>query len=484
MPSMEELRKKYETVIGLEVHAQLKTKSKIFAPDSTEFGCEQNTNVSAITLGMPGVLPVLNKEVVNMGILTGMALHCEIPRRCKFDRKQYFYADLPKGYQISQYDEPICINGYIDILGKRIGITRAHLEEDAGKLVHAGATGIAGSTYSLVDLNRAGTPLLEIVSEPDMRSSEEARAYMEELRTVLRYVGVCDGNLEEGSMRCDANISVRPYGQEEFGTRAEIKNVNSFKALQRAIEFEVDRQIEIIEEGGKVIQETRLWDDNYGETRSMRGKEDAHDYRYFPEPDLMPLEISDEWKNSIKEKMPELPAERRARYENLGLSAYDANVIVEQMETALFYDKALELGADAKIANNFLMKEVTAFLKEQHGTINDTKMTPEAFTELIKMVTDGTISNNIGKQIISTLLTEGGSAKDIVEKQGLSVISDEGKLKEIVEKIVADNPNQTAQYRGGKDKLFGFFVGQAMKVTQGRANPQLLNKLLKEALEG
>ena len=483
MPSLEELRKKYETVIGLEVHAQLKTKSKIFAPDATDFGNEQNTQISAITLGMPGVLPVLNKEVVNMGILTGLALHCEIPHRCKFDRKQYFYADLPKGYQISQYDEPICVNGYIDIKGKRIGITRAHLEEDAGKLVHAGASGIAGSSYSLVDLNRAGTPLLEIVSEPDMRSSDEARAYMEELRTILRYIGVCDGNLEEGSMRCDANISVRPIGQKEFGTRAEIKNVNSFKALQRAIEFEVDRQIEIIEEGGEVIQETRLWDDNSGETRSMRGKEDAHDYRYFPEPDLMPLEISDEWKNSIKEKMPELPDAKRARYESLGLSAYDANVIVEQMETALFYDKVLELGADAKIANNFLMKEVTAFLKENHVNINETKLTTDSFAELVKMVAKGTISNNIGKQIVTTLLKEGGSAKEIVEKQGLSTISDEGKLKEIIDKIIADNPNQTEQYRSGKDKLFGFFVGQAMKATQGRAEPQLLNKLLKSALD-
>ena len=484
MPSMEELRKKYETVIGLEVHAQLKTKSKIFAPDATEFGQEQNTEISAITLGMPGVLPVLNKAVVDMGILTGLALHCEIPHRCKFDRKQYFYADLPKGYQISQYDEPICVNGYIDIQGKRIGITRAHLEEDAGKLVHAGATGIAGSSYSLVDLNRAGTPLLEIVSEPDMRSSEEARAYMEELRTVLRYIGVCDGNLEEGSMRCDANISVRPIGQKEFGTRAEIKNVNSFRALQRAIEYEVDRQIEIIEEGGEVIQETRLWDDNSGETKSMRGKEDAHDYRYFPEPDLMPLEISDEWKDSIKAKMPELPDAKRARYESLGLSAYDANVIVEQMETALFYDKALELGADAKIANNFLMKEVTAHLKKEHVNINETKLAVEAFAELVDLVSKGTISNNIGKQIIGTLLTEGGSAKEIVEKQGLSTISDEGALKAIIEKIVSDNPAQVEQYRGGRDKLFGFFVGQAMKATQGKADPQLLNKLLKEALNG
>ena len=310
---MESLRDKYEVVIGLEVHAQLKTKSKIFAPDGTEFGQEPNSQTSPITLGMPGVLPVLNREVVNMGILTGLALNCEIPERCKFDRKQYFYPDLPKGYQISQYDEPICINGYIDIKGKRIGITRAHLEEDAGKLVHAGATGLAGSSYSLVDLNRAGTPLLEIVSEPDMRSSEEARMYMEELRNIVRYIGVCDGNLEEGSMRCDANISIMPKGSKEFGTRAEIKNVNSFSALQRAIEYEIDRQIEIVEEGGEVVQETRLWDDNARETKSMRGKEDAHDYRYFPEPDLMPLKISREWVQEIKDKMPELPEAKRQR---------------------------------------------------------------------------------------------------------------------------------------------------------------------------
>ncbi|MDD3237087.1 MAG: Asp-tRNA(Asn)/Glu-tRNA(Gln) amidotransferase subunit GatB [Candidatus Gastranaerophilales bacterium] len=482
--TIEELRKKYEVVIGLEVHAQLKTKTKIFAPDGIEFGKEPNSQISTITLGMPGVLPVLNKEVVNMGILTGLALNCKIPHRCKFDRKQYFYADLPKGYQISQYDEPICIGGYIDVNGKRIGITRAHLEEDAGKLVHAGSNGIHNSSYSLVDLNRAGTPLLEIVSEPDMRSSEEARNYMEELRTILRYMNVCDGNLEEGSMRCDANISVRPIGQQEFGTRAEIKNVNSFKALQRAIEYEIDRQIDIVEDGGEVIQETRLWDDALGTTASMRGKEDAHDYRYFPEPDLMPLEISDEWVNKIKDSMPELPAARRARYEALGLSAYDANVITEQMETAFFYDKALALGADYKIANNFLMKEVTAFLKEEKIDINQTKMSPESFAELIKLISDGTISNNIGKNIIMTLLKEGGSAKYIVEKEGLSVISDESALKTIVEKIVTDNPSQAELYRGGRDKLFGFFVGQAMKATQGRANPQTLNKLLKEALNG
>ncbi len=483
MATMEELRQKYEVVIGLEVHAQLKTKSKIFACDSTEFGNEQNTQISPVTLGMPGVLPVLNKEAVNMGILTGLALNCTIPEYCKFDRKQYFYPDLPKGYQISQYDQPICVNGYINIEGKKIGITRAHLEEDAGKLVHMGSSGIAGSSYSLVDLNRAGTPLLEIVSEPDMRSSDEARAYMEELRTILRYIGVCDGNLEEGSMRCDANISVRPKGQEAFGTRAEIKNVNSFKALQRAIEYEIDRQIDIVESGEKVIQETRLWDDNQGITKSMRGKEDAHDYRYFPEPDLMPLKISREWVNEIASKMPELPQARRERYISLGLTPYDANVLVEQMDIALFYDKVLDLKADAKVANNFLMKEIAAYMKEEKVMLEQTKLTPESFAQLINLVTSGAISNNIGKQIVITLLKDGGSAKDIVEKQGLSVISDEDSLKAIIDKVVESNPSQVQLYRGGKDKLFGFFVGQVMKETKGRANPQVLNKLLKEALD-
>ncbi|MBO5947558.1 Asp-tRNA(Asn)/Glu-tRNA(Gln) amidotransferase subunit GatB [bacterium] len=480
---MEELRQKYEVVIGLEVHAQLKTKSKIFAPDGTQFGQEPNTQTSVITLGMPGVLPVLNKEVVNMGILTGLALNCEIPKRCKFDRKQYFYADLPKGYQISQYDEPICVNGHIEVNGKTFGITRAHLEEDAGKLVHAGASGIAGSAYSLVDLNRAGTPLLEIVSEPDMRSSDEARAYMEELRTILRYMGVCDGNLEEGSMRCDANISIMPKGSKVFGTRAEIKNVNSFRALQRAIEYEIDRQIDLVEAGEEVIQETRLWDDNQGITKSMRGKEDAHDYRYFPEPDLMPLEISQEWVDRIKATMPELPQHRRQRYQDAGLSAYDANVVVEQQETAFFFDKVLDLGSKAQLIYNFLMGEVTAYLKENQITINETKLTPESLHELLELIEKGTISNNIAKNIVMTLVKDGGSAKEIVEKQGLSVISDEGAITEIVDKIIANNPNQVEQYRAGKTNLLGFFVGQVMKETKGRANPQSVNKIVKEKLE-
>ena len=478
----QELRDKYEVVIGLEGHAQLKTKSKIFAPDKNEFGQEPNSLTSPITLGMPGVLPVLNKECVNMGILTGLALNCEIPSRCKFDRKQYFYPDLPKGYQISQYDEPICVNGHLDINGKRIGITRAHLEEDAGKLVHAGANGLAGSTYSLVDLNRAGTPLLEIVSEPDMRSPEEAKNYMEELRNIVRYIGVCDGNLEEGSMRCDANISIMPKGSKEFGTRAEIKNVNSFAALQRAIEYEIERQIEIVEEGGQVVQETRLWDDNARETRSMRGKEDAHDYRYFPEPDLMPLEISREWVEKIKSEMPELPSQKRARYQEIGLSEYDASVIVEQMGLALFFDKVLELGANPKTAVNFIMGEIAAFLKEDHIEITDTKLTPENLTELIALIEKGTISNNIGKQIIIEMLKDGTKASVIVEKKGLSQISDEGAIKELVQKVVDAHPNEVEAYKNGKTNLLGFFVGQIMKETKGRANPKTVNQLLREII--
>ena len=479
----QELRDKYEVVIGLEVHAQLKTKSKIFAPDKNEFGQEPNTLTSPITLGMPGVLPVLNKEVVNMGILTGLALNCEIPSRCKFDRKQYFYPDLPKGYQISQYDEPICVNGYLDIKGKRIGITRAHLEEDAGKLVHAGADGLAGSSYSLVDLNRAGTPLLEIVSEPDMRSSEEARNYMEELRNIVRYIGVCDGNLEEGSMRCDANISIMPKGSKEFGTRAEIKNVNSFSALQRAIEYEIDRQIDIVEDGGQVVQETRLWDDNSRETRSMRGKEDAHDYRYFPEPDLMPLEISREWVDRIKSTMPELPSQKRERYQSLGLSEYDASVIVEQMGLALFFDKVLELGANPKTAVNFIMGEIAAYLKEAKVEISETKLTPENLAELIGLIEKGTISNNIGKQIlIEDMITNGEKASAIVERKGLSQISDEGAIKELVQKVIDAHPAEVEAYKGGRTNLLGFFVGQVMKETKGRANPKTVNELIKSII--
>ncbi len=481
--SLEDMKKKYEMVIGLEVHAQLKTNTKIFAPDGAQFGKEPNTQTSAITLGMPGVLPVLNKEAVRMGILTGLALNSQIPKRCKFDRKQYFYPDLPKGYQISQFDEPICLGGWVQISNKKIGITRAHLEEDAGKLVHAGAAGLYGSSYSLVDLNRAGTPLLEIVSEPDMRSSDEAREYVEQLRNILRYIGVCDGNLEEGSMRADANISVRPRGQKEFGTRAEIKNVNSFRALVRAIEYEFERQTEIIEEGGEVIQETRLWDDNSGTTSSMRGKEDAHDYRYFPEPDLMPLEISREWIEEIQKSMPELPLQKIKRYMELGLSEYDANVIVNQMDIALFYDEVIEKGANPKTASNFLMGEVAAYLKEEKLAINQTKLSADNFVKLLMLLDKGTISNNIAKQLVVEILKSGEDAQQLVEKKGLSVLSDSKLLEELAKKVVQANPEQVAAYKGGRDKLFGFFVGQIMKETKGRANPQMLNEILKKELE-
>lgn len=480
---MSDYKDKYEMVIGLEVHAQLKTKSKIFGREGCEFGHDPNTETGPVTLAFPGVLPVLNIECVNMAILTGLALHSTIPSRCKFDRKQYFYPDLPKGYQISQYDEPICQGGWIQISNKKIGITRAHLEEDAGKLVHAGASGLYGSSYSLVDLNRAGTPLLEIVSEPDMRSSEEAREYVENLRNILRYIGVCDGNLEEGSMRADCNVSIRPIGQKEFGTRAEIKNVNSFRSLVRAIEYEFVRQAEILEEGGKVVQETRLWDDNSGMTSSMRGKEDAHDYRYFPEPDLMPLEISSEWIDKIKAKMPELPDEKVKRYVEQGLSEYDANVLVNQMEMALYYDELLKAGADPKTASNFLMGEVAAYLKEEKISINESKLTVENFVKLLNLLKKGTISNNIAKGLVIDILKTGADAEKLVEERGLSVISDESSILPIVQKIVASNPEQVAAYKGGRDKLFGFFVGQAMKETKGRANPQLLNKLLKEELD-
>ncbi len=479
----EELKQKYEMVIGLEVHAQLKTKTKIFAPDGAEFGHEPNSQTSPITLGMPGVLPVLNKAVVDMAILTGLALNCEIPSRCKFDRKQYFYPDLPKGYQISQYDEPICGKGSIKISNKTIGITRAHLEEDAGKLVHAGAAGIYGSSYSLVDLNRAGTPLLEIVSEPDMRTSDEAREYMEELRNILRYIGVCDGNLEEGSMRCDANISIRPKGQKEFGTRAEIKNVNSFKALQRAIEYEFERQIELVEQGEEVVQETRLWDDAKGITSSMRGKEDAHDYRYFPEPDLMPLEISREWVERVRETMPELPNQKLQRYVELGLSEYDAQVLVNQMDMALFFDKTVKEGVNPKTASNFIMGEVAAFLKEEKVSVEESRLSVENFVKLLKLLEKGTISNNIAKSLVVDILKTGEDADKLVEKKGLSVLSNPDEILPIVQRVVANNPEQVAAYKGGRDKLFGFFVGQVMKETKGRANPQLLNELLKKELE-
>lgn len=482
--TLEELKQKYETVIGLEVHAQLKTKSKIFCDSATEFGQEHNSQVCPVCAGYPGVLPVLNKEVVNFAILTGLALNCEIAKRSKFDRKQYFYPDLPKNYQISQYDMPVCKSGWLNINGKKIRINRAHLEEDAGKLVHAGAAGLAGSTYSLVDYNRTGVPLLEIVSEADISSAEEASMYMEELRNILRYLNVCDGNLEEGSLRCDANISVRPRGQKEFGTKAEIKNMNSFRALQRAIEYEEQRQMELVESGGRVVQETRLWKEDEGVTISMRSKEEAHDYRYFPEPDLPPIEISAEWVDRIKAIMPELPEQKRQRYINeIGLSEYDANVLVSTIEMARFFDQVIPATDNPKAAVNWLMCDITAYLKEARKTLDETKLAPESLGEMVNMIDKKVISNNIAKKLIVDLMEKGGSPKEITEKQGLSVISDEGQLRDTIKSILQANPSEVEKYKAGKTQLLGFFVGQVMKQTKGRAQPESVNKILKEELE-
>ena len=482
--TMEDLRTKYEVVIGLEVHAQLKTKSKIFSRASAVFGNDHNANVNPVCLGLPGVLPVLNKEVVDMGILTGLALNCNIAKFSKFDRKQYFYPDLPKGYQISQFDMPIAESGFLMVNGKKIRINRVHMEEDAGKLVHSGANGLAGSTSSNVDLNRAGVPLLEIVSEPDLRSAEDARAYMEEIRNIVRYIGVCDGNLEEGSLRCDANVSIRPFGQEEYGTKAEIKNMNSFRAMQRAVETEIDRQIELVEAGERVVQESRLWNEALGITESMRSKEEAHDYRYFPEPDLMPLEITPEWIGGIQSSMPELPAQKRARYQTeCGLSEYDAVNIVETMELARYFDRVIELGTNVKAAANWLMGDITAYTKETKLSITETKLTPETLVELITLIDKGTISNHIAKQIIVELLEKGGPVQKLIEEKGLSVIGNQDELKDIVLQVLAENQSQVEKYKSGKPQLFGFFVGQVMKLTKGRANPQMVNDIVQQELD-
>lgn len=475
---------KYETVIGLEVHAQLKTKSKIFCNSGTEFGQEHNSQICPVCMGYPGVLPVLNRQAVNFAIMTGLALNCEIPERSKFDRKQYFYPDLPKNYQISQFDMPVAKNGWVQIDGKKIRINRVHLEEDAGKLVHAGAAGLAGSTYSLVDYNRTGVPLMEIVSEADISSPEEAKAYMEELRNIVRYLGVCDGNLEEGSLRCDANISIRPFGQKEFGTKAEVKNMNSFKALQKALEYEVGRQTALVEKGERIVQETRLWKEDEGITISMRSKEEAHDYRYFPDPDLMPLEIGRDWVEEIRKTLPELPAAKKDRYINeLGLSEYDAGVIVESNETAVFFDKTAESCSNIKAVVNWLTGDIAAYLKENKISINETKLLPESLKATIELIDKGTISNNIAKKIITTLMEKGGNPEGLIKELGLSQISDDDTLRELVKNVLLNNAAEVEKYKSGKPQLFGFFVGQVMKETKGRANPESVNRILKEELE-
>jgi aspartyl-tRNA(Asn)/glutamyl-tRNA(Gln) amidotransferase subunit B len=473
----------YEPVIGLEVHAQLKTKSKIFCGCSTAFGKAPNDQVCEVCLGMPGVLPVLNKAVVACAIKTGIALNCTISDTTKFDRKNYFYPDLPKGYQISQYDQPICRSGFIVLSDKKIRLHRAHLEEDAGKLVHSGAAGLHGSDYSLVDFNRSGVPLLEIVSEPDISSPEEARQYLVELRNILRYIDVCDGNLEEGSFRCDANVSVRPLGSAVLGTRTEIKNMNSFRAVQRALQSEIDRQVATLQSGKEVVQETRLWNEADGTTHVMRSKEEAHDYRYFPEPDLVPLVIERAWVEEIASQLPELPEARRKRYsEQLKIPQDDAGVLVEMKELSDFFDEAVAKGAPAKVAVNWLIGPVTAYLKENKLEFSHATITPQNIVDLAMAVSDGTISTTMAKQLLVDLLSKPGDVRKLISEGGLAQISDEAGLKDSISKVLAQFPDQLADFRKGKTKVRQFFFGEVMKATKGKANPAMINKLLDELL--
>ncbi|UOQ48963.1 Asp-tRNA(Asn)/Glu-tRNA(Gln) amidotransferase subunit GatB [Gracilibacillus caseinilyticus] len=472
----------FETVIGLEVHVELKTASKIFSPAPNAFGSEPNANVNPIDLGYPGVLPVLNEEAVNYAMKASMAINCDIATNTKFDRKNYFYPDNPKAYQISQFDQPIGENGWIDIEvngeKKRIGITRLHLEEDAGKLTH-GEDG-----YSTVDYNRQGTPLVEIVSEPDIRTPEEAYAYLEKLKNIIQYTGVSDCKMEEGSLRCDANISIRPVGQEEFGTKTELKNLNSFSFVQKGLEFEEKRQREVLLNGGEILQETRRYDEQKKETILMRVKEGSDDYRYFPEPDLVPLYIDDAWKERIRAEIPELPDARRIRYvEDLDLPAYDAAVLTSTKEMSDFFEAAIEAGADTKQASNWLMGEVSAYMNKQQVEIHDLKMTPAALAKMIQLIEDGTISSKMAKKVFAELVENGGDPEKIVKEKGLVQISDEGQLREIIVGILDQNEQSIIDFKNGKDKALGFLVGQTMKATKGQANPPMVNKIIMEEMD-
>jgi aspartyl-tRNA(Asn)/glutamyl-tRNA(Gln) amidotransferase subunit B len=471
---------KYETVIGLEVHVELSTKTKIFCSCSTEFGAPPNTNVCPICLGHPGVLPVLNKEAVNFAIKAAMALNCEIAAETKFDRKNYFYPDLPKAYQISQYDMPIGRNGWIEIevdgVKKRIGITRVHLEEDAGKLTHDG-------NASLVDFNRVGVPLIEIVSEPDLRSPAEAKAYLEKLKTIIQYTGVSDVKMEEGSLRCDANISLRPVGSDKFGTKTELKNLNSFRNVERALQYEQQRQMELLERGEPIVQQTLRWLEHENRTKTMRTKEEAHDYRYFPEPDLVRLVIDEKWKEAIRASLPELPDARKERYINqYGLSSYDAGVLTASKAISDFYDQTVESGADPKLAANWITSDLMGYLNNEGKEITDVPITPKHMAEMIQLLTKGTISSKIAKNVLKEMLETGDMPEKIVKDKGWVQISDENELRAIVAKIVAENEESVQAYKNGKDRALGYLVGQVMKATKGKANPQLVNQLILEQI--
>jgi aspartyl-tRNA(Asn)/glutamyl-tRNA(Gln) amidotransferase subunit B len=476
---------KYEPVIGLEVHAQLKTATKLFCNCANHFGQTPNTNVCPVCLAMPGVLPVLNKKALDLATKASLALSCKVNQYSKFDRKQYFYPDLPKSYQISQYDQPLAVNGKLALPdGSVVRIHRLHMEEDAGKLVHAGAERLHGSAYSLVDINRAGTPLAEIVSEPDIRSAEQARLYVQELRLILLYCGVCDGNLEEGSMRCDINISLRPIGQEKYGTRAEIKNVNSFRSILRAIEYEIERQGEILEEGGKVVQETRLWEENKGCTFSMRSKEEANDYRYFPEPDLRPIIITDDTLREIQAQVPVLPAVKRAMYLNeYKLNTEEAYVLVEDLERGRFFDETIKLYNNPKKVASWINGPISAFFKEDKRNLFETKLDPQRLSELLKIIEEGLISESSAKNdLLNDLFDSDLGPKELCEKKGLKQISDESSISNEVAAILAEFPTQLAELKSGKDKMRAFFVGQVMKKFKGKASPVLVNKILDELL--
>ncbi|MCA2709597.1 MAG: Asp-tRNA(Asn)/Glu-tRNA(Gln) amidotransferase subunit GatB [Microcystis sp. M015S2] len=485
----------YEAIIGLETHCQLNTRSKIFCSCPTNFDSPPNTNVCPICLGYPGVLPVLNQEVLASAVKLGLAIDGKITPHSKFDRKQYFYPDLPKNYQISQYDLPIVEQGQleIEIVDKKtkevsrkiIGITRLHMEEDAGKLVHAGSERLSGSTHSLVDFNRTGVPLLEIVSEPDLRTGAEAAEYAQELRRLVRYLGISDGNMQEGSLRCDVNISVRKKGTEKFGTKVEIKNMNSFSAIQKAIEYEIDRQIEAIKNGEPIVQETRLWEEASQRTISMRKKEGSSDYRYFPEPDLPPLEVSAEQLKAWAEELPELPARKRRRYEEeFGLSAYDARVLTDDRTVAEYFETAVIAGANAKLVANWISQDIAAYLNNNKLTITEIALQASDLAELVKLIETGTISGKIAKEILPELLTQGGSPKALVEKKGLIQISDTSAIEKLIEDIIAAHPSELEKFRAGKTNLKGFFVGQVMKKSGGKADPKLTSQILDQKLSG
>jgi aspartyl-tRNA(Asn)/glutamyl-tRNA(Gln) amidotransferase subunit B len=477
----------WEVVIGLEIHAQLATRTKIFSGSPTAYGAAPNSQANLVDLGYPGVLPVLNAEAVRMAVKFGLAVGARIARRSVFARKNYFYPDLPKGYQISQFELPVVAQGSLCVVlddgsAKTIGITRAHLEEDAGKSLHEGLANASG-----IDLNRAGTPLLEIVSEPDMRSAKEAVAYMKKMHTLVRYLEICDGNMQEGSFRCDANVSVRPKGQEKFGTRAELKNINSFRFVEKAIQYEAARQIELIQSGGKVIQETRLYDSDKNETRSMRSKEEANDYRYFPDPDLLPLEIDDSFIETVRATLPELPDAKAGRFAaDYGLSAYDSGVLASSRELAAYFEQVVEkVGpASAKLAANWIMGDFSAALNRDNLDIDAAAVNPATLAGLLQRISDNTISGKIAKDVFEIMWTERSSADSVIQARGLTQITDTGAIEKAIDACMAANPSQLADYRGGKDKLFGFFVGQVMKATQGKANPAQLNELLKKRLNG